>query len=340
MSKRILIIGGTRNMGYYLSQRLYEAGYDLTLLNRGITKDDLPAGIFRLHVDRTHHKQMRRALLAKSFDVVVDFVLFSGEEAQTAIQLFQGNVQRYIAISSGQVYLVREGIQRPFREADYAGRVMPAPKANSYAWEEWRYGMQKREVEDRLAEAWQRDKFPHTTLRLPMVNSARDPYSRLFNYYLRLRDGGAILVPETPDYALNHIYAPDVVDIILRLIESDAGIGEAYNIAQDEHISHADFLQLLAELMSLSARSQTAKRSDLVANGFLPDCCAFSERWMSALDNSRGKAELGLAYTPLREYLEELIAHFDANPLAPPLTYRRRHAELEFAERLAAARHA
>lgn len=336
MSKRILIIGGTRNMGYYLSRRIYEAGYDLTLLNRGITKDDLPRGIHRLHADRSNHKQMRRALLAKSFDIVIDFVLYSGDEAQTAIELFQDNIERYFAISSGQVYLVREGIERPFHEDDYAGRLMPEPPANSYAWEEWRYGMQKREVEDRLAEAWQQKCFPHTTLRLPMVNSARDPYSRLLNYYLRLRDGGPILVPHTPDYALNHVYAPDVVEAIMRLIETEAGVGTAYNIAQDEHISHADFLALLADIMGARACSVRAKRSDLVANGFLPDCCTFSERWMSALDNSRSKTELGIRYTPLREYLVKLVAWFDAQALTPPLSYRRRHAELQFAEGVAA----
>ncbi|MCY4464865.1 MAG: epimerase [Chloroflexi bacterium] len=335
MTKQILIIGGTRNMGYYLSRRVYEAGYDLTLLNRGITKDDLPRGIHRLHADRSNHKQMRRALLAKSFDIVVDFVLYSGDEAQTAIELFQDNVERYFAISSGQVYLVREGLERPFHEDDYAGRLMPEPKANSYAWEEWRYGMQKREVEDRLAEAWEHSRFPHTTLRLPMVNSARDPYSRLLNYFLRLRDGGPILVPLTPVYALNHVYAPDVVEAIMHLIKTDAGKGAAYNIAQDEHISHADFLALLADIMGARACSVQAKRSDLVANGFLPDCCTFSERWMSALDNSRSKTELGIRYTPLRDYLEELVAWFDSQVLTPPLTYRRRHAELQFAEGVA-----
>ena len=332
MTKRILIIGGTRNMGYYLSRRVYEAGYDLTLLNRGITKDDLPRGIHRLHADRANHKQMRRALLAKRFDIVVDFVLYSGDEAQTAIELFQDNIERYVAISSGQVYLVRAGIDRPFREDDYAGRLMPEPKANSYAWEEWRYGMQKREVEDRLAEAWERDRFPHTTLRLPMVNSARDPYSRLLNYYLRLRDGGPILVPLTPDYALNHVYALDVVEAVMRLIETDAGLGAAYNIAQDEHISHADFVALLADIMDASACSVRANRSELVANGFLPDCCTFSEKWMSALDNQRSKTELGIQYTPLREYLAKLVAWFDAHELTQPLTYRRRHAELQFAD--------
>lgn len=335
MPKRILIIGGTRNMGHYLSRQLAEAGADLTLLNRGISQDDLPSSIHRLRVDRTDHNQMRRALLAKSFDVVIDFVLYGREDAQAIIELFRDSVDHYIVLSSGQVYLVREGLHRPFRESDYAGRLMPAPKENSYAYEEWRYGVQKREAEDTLDDAWRSLRFPHTTLRLPMVNSARDPYHRLYNYYLRLRDGGPILVPATPQYVLNHVYAPDVVAAIMRLMDTGAGEGKAYNIAQDEHVSHAQFLAILAETMGLRAKSVIAKRSDLVANGFLPDCAPFSERWMSALDNSLSKTELGIEYTPLAEYLAQIVKRYEANPLPPPLTYRRRRAELHFAQRLA-----
>ena len=109
-----------------MSQRLAEAGIDLTLLNRGITKDELPKSIHRLHADRSDHKQMRRALLAKSFDVVIDFVLYRGDEARTVVELFRDNIEHYIFLSTGQVYLVREGLQRPFRErrlrwADHAG---------------------------------------------------------------------------------------------------------------------------------------------------------------------------------------------------------------------------
>ena len=334
MSKRILIIGGTRNMGYYLSRQLAESGCDLTLLNRGITKDDLPGSIHRLHVDRTDHNQLRRALLAKPFDIVIDFVMYLGVEAQTVIELFTDNVDHYIVLSTGQVYLVLEGENRQFRESDYDGQLMPAPNENSYAYEEWRYGAQKREVEDQLQEAWASSKFPHTILRLPMVNSARDPYHRLYNYYLRLRDGGPILVPATPNYTLNHVYALDVVAAIMQLIESGAGKGKAYNIAQDEHVSHDEFLSILAAIMGVKERSISVKRADLVANGFLPDCSPFSERWMSALDNSLSKSELGISYTPLTEYLAELVAHYELNAVPPPLTFRRRRAELHHAEQL------
>ena len=282
---------------------------------------------------------MRRALLAKNFDVVIDFVMYRRQEAQTALDIFRGQVEHYIVISSGQVYLVREGITRPFHEEDYDGPLMAAPGENSYAYEEWRYGMGKREVEDELAREWRENGFPFTSLRLPMVNSVRDQYHRLYNYYLRLRDGGLILTPETPDYSLNHVYALDVVEAIMRLIETGAGVGQAVNIAQDEHLSLERFLSMMAGMMGVALRLVRCSRDDLEAQGFLPDCSPFSERWMSALDNSRGKALLDLCYTPLSDYLAALLRHYESNNPPPPLTFRRRRAELAFASSIGRQEH-
>ena len=335
MSKKILIIGGTGNMGHYLAKTLAEAGADLTILNRGITKDELPDSIHRLHADRKDSMQLRRALLAKSFDIVVDFVMYRADEAEAAVELFRGGIDHYIMISSGQVYLVREGAHRPFGEEDYEGRVMPAPKENSFAYEEWRYGMGKREAEDRLRQAWTESNFPQTILRLPMVNSGRDPFNRFLNYYLRLQDGGEILTPETPNFALNHIYALDVVTAIVGIIHSGEGKGQVFNISQDETVSLDEFLAITAELMNTQARIVRVERSQLEANGFLPDCSPFSERWMSELDNSRSKAALGMTYTPLRDYLGQLVAFYSSHQTLPPFTYRRRRAELQFAKQSA-----
>ena len=335
MSKKILIIGGTGNMGHYLAKTLAEAGADLTILNRGITKDELPDSIHRLHADRKDSMQLRRALLAKSFDIVVDFVMYRADEAEAAVELFRGGIDHYIMISSGQVYLVREGAHRPFSEEDYEGRVMPAPKENSFAYEEWRYGMGKREAEDRLRQAWAESNFPQTILRLPMVNSGRDPFNRFLNYFLRLQDGGEILVPETPNFALNHIYALDVVTAIVGIIDSGEGKGQVFNISQDETVSLDEFLAITAELMNTQARIVRVERSQLEANGFLPDCSPFSERWMSELDNSRSKAALGMTYTPLRDYLARLVAFYSSHQTLPPFTYRRRRAELQFAKQSA-----
>ena len=67
------------------------------------------------------------------------------------------------------------------------------------------------------------------------------------------------------------------------------------------------------------------------ANGFLPDCSPFSERWMSELDNRRSKAELGIDYTPLRTTLERIVAYYQTHEPPQPVSYRRRHAEKQLA---------
>ena len=330
--KNILVIGGTRNMGYVFTKQLVAAGHRVTILNRGIQGDDLGNSVSRLHVDRTDVTQMRRALLAKPFDIVVDFVLYNAQEAQTIVDLLKNNVGHYIALSSGQVYLVRENIERPFREDQYEGRLLPAPKLNTYAYEEWRYGMDKRGAEDILARAHADFGFPYTALRLPMVNSERDPLKRLYSYILRLRDGGPILLPETPNHVLRHIYAGDAVRALMLVLDSDQTKGRAYNFSQDETVSIDDFLKLLASLLGVKAHLRRFKYSELEANGFLPDCSPFSDRWMSELTNDVSKSELGMTYTPLPEYLEALLAAYDATKHPVPVGYRRRHAEIHFAE--------
>lgn len=328
----ILIIGGTRNMGLALVNELRQAGHRVTIFNRGKTPDSLPDDVERRRGDRTDPTQLQAALAGRSFDAVIDMVLYKGSEAETICQLLNGRTGHYIFVSTGQVYLVREGIERPFREEDYAGRLMPAPKQESYGYAEWLYGKEKRDAEDTLARAWETQNFPYTSLRLPMVNSPRDHFARLYGYILRLQDGGPILVPETPDYPLRHIYANDVVRAIKGVLENGLGKGRAYNLSQDETVTLDQFLHLLGRLLDVEPKTVRLRRSLLEANGFLPDCSPFSDRWMSELDNSRSKAELGVTYTPLRDYVAALVNHYAANPPPhKPVGYRRRTAEINFA---------
>ncbi len=333
--KRILIIGGTRNVGYFTALRLMAAGHQVTVLNRGMSPDDLPPELPRLRADRTNPQQMKRALLAKTFDVVVDFVMYREAEAAMMLELLRDQVGHYIVISSGQVYLVRQGLERPFKETDYPGRLMPAPKVGTYAYEEWSYGMDKRAVEDVFIA---HPEFPCTRLRLPMVNSERDPMKRLYQYFLRIKDGGPLLVPETPDLPLRHVYQDDVVRAIERLIETGDGKGDAINLCQDEMLSLPEFIALLAEIKGRPMpRLVWVKYSQLEAAGFLPDCSPFSDRWMSVMDNTYSKERYGITYTPLPQALEAIVRYYRQHPPSLPSSYKRRYAEIEFAAQVAKA---
>jgi nucleoside-diphosphate-sugar epimerase len=325
---KILVIGGTRNLGHSLVHKLVNLGHKVTVFNRGKTPDALPEMVERLHGDRTDQAQITRALHGRSFDAVIDNALYKGAEVEPVARLFNHEIGRYIFLSTGQVYLVREGAPRPFVEDDYDGRLMPSPKPNTYGYEEWMYGIEKRRAEDALQAAYTQQGFPYTSLRLPMVASERDHFHRLYNYILRLKDGGPILAPSTPNYSLRHVYAGDVVKSILALLDSGKGIGRAYNIAQDETLPLDEFLAILGEILGVEAEVVRVRRDLLEANGFLPDCSPFSERWMSEMDNRRSKQELGLSYSPVRDYLQKIVHYYQENPPGIPASYRRRRAEL------------
>lgn len=327
---RALIIGGTRNLGPSIVQALLERGFEVTILNRGQTPDDLGPQIHRLRGDRSDPAQLKAAIGARDFDIVIDTTLYTGPEAQAVVDLFSGRVQRYIFLSTGQVYLLRLGLKRPFKKSDYAGPVMEQPpRDHRIDYQNWLYGHDKRQAEDIFASAWANACFPYTSLRLPMVHSERDHYHRILGYVRRLQDGGPILVPEGPSLPIQHVYGEDVVQAILRLLESDKGKGEAYNIGQDESVSLDEFLQMLAGFVDAPLRILRVPRETLEQAGLLPDCSPFSGRWMSALDNARSKAELGMQYTPFAVYLEKLARFFNHAPHRGFEEYSRREDELE-----------
>jgi len=329
---RCLVIGGTRNLGPSIVRELLERGDQVAVFNRGQTPDDLPAEVERLRGDRCDPRQLKQILGSRNFDLVVDTTLYTAPEAEAVVEVLADRIERYIFLSTGQVYLVRMGLERPYKEDDYPGPVMSAPPSDDAQYESWLYGVDKRAAEDVFLRAWQESKFPFTSLRLPMVNSERDHYDRIYGYFLRLKDGGPVLVPDEEGLPLRHVYGDDVAGAIAQLSDGDRGKGRAYNLSQDETLSLQEFLQMLAGIMNAPLRIVRVPREMLEQQGLWPDCSPFSGRWMSSLDNRRSKAELGIAYTPLRTYLNRLIRHFAAGPQREIEGYKQRARELELAK--------
>ena len=332
MGMRALVIGGTRNLGPPLVKALFESGFQVTVFNRGKTHADLPQQVERQYGDRTKPEQLRSAIGGREFEFVVDTTLYNGRDAQAVLSLFQNRTARYIFISTGQVYLVREGPVRPYKEEDYAGPLIPEPPQSAvFDHENWKYGIEKRAAEDVFTGGWKARQFPVTILRLPMVNSERDHFHRIHGCLLRLRDGGPILLPQGTDLPLRHVYGEDVVQAVLHLAKASLGKGEAYNISQDETVSLEEFLEMLAARARAHLRLVRIPRAELEEAYLLPDCSPFSDPWMSALDNAKSKAELGMKYTPLEASLDKLVQSFQFKAGMPVKGYARRALELELA---------
>jgi nucleoside-diphosphate-sugar epimerase len=285
----------------------------------------------RLRGDRTT-ADFERLLASRSFDAAVDFAAYDGSDGRRAAEVLGGRVGHYVVISTGQVYLVREGCPRPARETDYDGPLTAEPSDPDDKGQ-WDYGVKKRALEDALAAAWAKSRFPATRLRIPMVNGERDHFRRLDRYLWRMLDGGPILLPGGGDGKTRHVYSGSVVKAIVALLGRAEAFGEAFNLAQDETPALGELLALVAERLGAAPRFVDVPRERVRAEGLDPLLLSpFSGTWMSFLDPSRAKSELGFRHEPLGSYLDKIVAAFLAHPRPdPPPGYEQRAAELRLA---------
>lgn len=319
-------------MGLSIAERLCLHGHAVSVFNRGLTPGRLPQGVERFYGDRGRREDLEQAIGSRAFDAVVDTTLYNGADTRIVLDVLRQKTGHFIFIGTGQVYLVRKGLARPFREEDYEGPVMEPPSAERESdYRNWAYGFHKREAEDLLFQAWERDRFPVTSLRAPMIHGERDHYGRILGYTRRLQDGGPVLVPEEPALPVRHVYCEDVAQAVVRCIESGLGKGRAWNLSQDETVELHEFLAMMADLLSVRLQLVRMPQARLEALDLLPACSPFSDAWMSELENARGKKELGIAYTPLPQYLETIVRHYKDHPQQMPEGYKTRELELSLA---------
>ncbi len=319
----VLVVGGTRFVGALTVWRLLARGERVTLLTRGLTRDDFGDRVERLVADRTS-AGFGAALAGRRFDAVIDFVAFTGDDTRGVIDALGARAGHYVLVSTGQVYLVREGVRgadgraRRATEDDYDGPLIARPEATADAVE-WDYGVGKRAAEDALVEAGTR--FPATRVRLPMVHGPRDPYRRLEGYLARMLDGGPVLVPDGGAAIARHVFAQDVAETLCALLGDARTAGRAYNVAQAETPTVWELVGRLAQRLGAPDRRVALPAERL---GAIPPTAVspLSGRWMSLLDPARAVAELGLRHRPLDAWLDATIAGWlAAPPAAPPESY-------------------
>jgi len=112
---RILIVGGTRFIGVYLTQLLVQQGHEVVLFNRG--NRPLPVeGIGQITGDRTDATQLKEKLSKENFDAIFDNNGRELTDTQPLAEIFQDRVQNFIYMSSAGVYLKSD--QMPHIEGD------------------------------------------------------------------------------------------------------------------------------------------------------------------------------------------------------------------------------
>jgi nucleoside-diphosphate-sugar epimerase len=331
---KMLVIGGNRFVGRLLVWRLLAAGHEVTLFNRGGRPDPFGGRVERLIGDRTG-PEWERLLGGRRFDAVVDSAAYTGDDGRRAVEVFRGRTGHYVMISTGQVYLVREGCPHPAVEPApeeyYDGPVMARP-SDPAAVADWEYGVGKRQCEDALTAAAS-EGFPATRVRIPMVYGPLDYFRRIEGYLWRLVDGGPVLLPDGGFHRLRHVDGGEVARFVCSILGSEQTFGRAFNVAQNETPTLAELVESLRDLVGSRARMVAVASGRVRAAGLrLLEVSPFDDPWMSFLDPSRAREELGFHHAPLAVGLASIVASFLSHtPSDLPPGYGRRSLEIQLA---------
>ncbi|MFT3706376.1 MAG: epimerase [Archangium sp.] len=292
---RVLIIGGNRFLGVELTAQLLARGDDVALLNRGTLIDPFGARVRRFTADRGTDAFDKILSREDGFDAVVDFALFDGEHARRTTRVLAGKVKHYVAISTGQVYLVRTPRPASFvKESDYDGAVMSAPPSEAER-DDWKYGIEKRDAEDGLRAS----DLPFTVFRIPMVHGPRDHKQRLERVFWKLVDRKPIVLRDA-SASVRHVFSGAITRTLTNVITRPP-TRRAWNLAWDEKLTAAQFIERAAAQLGVTPNIEI----DPSAN---TDACFLNSRWMSALDPSDARNHLGFAHEAMDRWLPGIFS--------------------------------
>ena len=103
---KVLLIGGTGLISTGIVKHLLTRGAKVAMFNRGEREQvvSVPTGVEVLHGDRNDEATFARTLGGRAWDVVIDMICFTPEQAEVSVRLFGGKCEHFIFCSTVCTY--------------------------------------------------------------------------------------------------------------------------------------------------------------------------------------------------------------------------------------------
>lgn len=287
--KNILILGGSRFIGYVAVSELIKEGHNINIFNRQITKPPSPFPKNTKFIKgNRNNPQHLDYLFNNKYDVVIDTSGYISNHVEPIVKKYSSNIGQYIFISTSALY----------KKKDVGQINEQSPK----------YKTDKGIVEDILLN---NKKGLHTTIFRPQgVFGPYDPCLGGLIFY-RILNNLPILIHDDSTARVNHIFIYDLINAISLSIGNNKTFGKIYNVACDDHPSLIEYIKLCGEVCSITPIIKHKKMNlddknlNFIKQKRHVNLYADWPNYNKILNNQLIKDELQISFTKLKESLDK-----------------------------------
>lgn len=303
---KVLFVGGTGFISTAVSQLAVERGIELYHLNRGLRIPQM-VGVKSLVADAHKPDDVRAAINGLRFDVVVDWIAYTPEDIERDLDLFSGQIDQFVFISSASAY------QKP--PAHYI-ITEETPLENPY----WQYSRDKIACELRLMRACEEEGFPVTIVRPSLTYDPNLPIAiggwGCYTLPDRLLSGREIIVHGDGSSLWVVTHAEDFGRGFLGLLGEPQALGEAFHITSDEVLTWNQIYAIIAEVLGVEAKMVHIPSDFIVSiEPELTGTLLGDKTWSAVFDNRKVKKLVPEfeAVIPFREGIRRTLDWFTAD---------------------------
>ncbi|MBO4356337.1 MAG: NAD-dependent epimerase/dehydratase family protein [Clostridia bacterium] len=243
---KALFIGGTGIMSTEVTRLALSKGIEVWHVNRGNHPDRIPEGV-KLIKGSIDDKDVQEAVSDERFDVVMDFIVFTPEQAERDVRLFNGKCGHYLVVTSACIY------EKPIKS-------YPITESAHIANSLWNYAVNKIRCEEVFMRAYKETGFPVTLVRpshtycewsLPVALCGRSGGWTIISRMLRSKP---VIIHGDGLTLWTVTHARDVAKGMVGLFGNSHAIGEAVHLTTDEVISWDDIYSSIARVLGVTPK--------------------------------------------------------------------------------------
>ncbi|AOM83808.1 NAD-dependent epimerase/dehydratase family protein [Salisediminibacterium beveridgei] len=292
MMDKALVLGGTRFFGKRVVEKLLEDGIEVTLATRGTGGNPFGTRVHHLKVDRFDRGSMEKNFQDGEWDVIIDQICFSPDDAFDAVEIFKDRTERYIFTSTLSVYEMNGKAEKV--EEDFDPTSYPVEFGRK---EQFTYGEGKRLAEAVFA---QHAPFPVVMIRPPIVVGT-DDYTKRLQFHMERIKGKVPIGLDAPGAELSFVDAEELASFIHW--SATQSFDGPVNTSSPDHMTLDRMLRDMHKVLGTgevivkpSQETETASPMNFPTSFY---------------QNSNRATTLGYSFSPMSDWFSGLIQKLD-----------------------------